>query len=252
MKAKTLWIALFVGVFIVSMIAHLPAAFVLKHAPIPRQLQIAGVSGSLWNGRATQVHWQNQGLGELSWRVNTAALFTGHIEAEVRVGRGSTLRLHGRGVVGYGFDGVYANNVIASLPASQVLQYSPQAVPFTVQGQVELSLKEFHYAKPWCQSASGSLVWSRASLETPVSPLKLDQVLAQLRCVDNTISVDGQQKSAQVSSEFSTTLDKSSRYQAKSWFRPEAQFPAELGKWLDRLPTPDGQGRYHFTRAGQL
>ncbi|MFC3023016.1 type II secretion system protein N [Vibrio zhugei] len=252
MRLKLLGSVLFVAVFMVSVIVHLPAAFVLKHVPLPRALQIDGVSGSLWKGRATQVHWHNQGFGALSWRMNTVALLTGRIEADIRIGRGSAMQLHGRGVVGYGLDGVYANNVIASLPASQILQYSPQPLPVAVKGQVELSLKQFQYAQPWCQSAKGSLVWSKASLETPASPLQLDQVLAQVDCLDNNLSIEGQQKSAQVSSEFSATVYKAYHYKVTSWFHPEAQFPAELGQWLDRLPTPDSKGRYHFSPSGQL
>ncbi|SJL84783.1 type II secretion system protein N [Vibrio palustris] len=252
MKLKISFIALFVSVFLVSAIVHLPAALVLKFVSIPPQLQIAGVSGSVWNGHASQVHWQNQGLGALDWDISLAALFAGNIEATTRFGRGSAVQLHGRGVVGYGFNGAYAKNLIVSLPARHVLQYSPQPLPVSVKGQLELSLKEFYYAKPWCKSATGSLVWSGASMTTPVSPLKLGQVVAKLSCEENRVAVQGTQKTAQVSSSFSVTLNQPSNYKVTSWFKPEAEFPAELAKWLKRLPDPDGQGRYHFNRSGQF
>ena len=79
----------FVAVFVTSAFVHLPAQFVFKHLPLPSQLQVTGVQGSIWQGRAEQVRWQNRNFGEVSWQFKPSALFEAKAEAEVRFGRGS-------------------------------------------------------------------------------------------------------------------------------------------------------------------
>ena len=252
MKKRISLIALFVVVFIVSVVVHLPATVTLNHAPLPRQLKMDGVSGTLWNGRAAQVHWLNYDLGSVSWELHLTALVTGKLEVATRFGRGSSMNVHGRGVVGTSMSGPYAKTLLVSAPAAELVELSRRPVPVGVSGQVELMVRDYQYAQPWCKEAQGTLSWSNSAISSPVGNVQLGPVITDITCKDSVIDAKGKQNNAQVSSEFTATLKPNHQYHTTAWFKPGSEFPNELGKLLSQLPDPDARGRYHFNYDGHF
>lgn len=241
------------AVFLASLIVHIPAALVLSQAPLPPALKISGVSGTLWAGQADSVRWQNLNLGAVEWSLNVSSLLTGELEAHTRFGRGSDLGLSGKGIIGYSLSGqAYAQNLMMSLPADTLLPLMKVPVPVSLDGQLELTLKSFEYAEPYCRSATGSLAWSNGNLISPVGELSPGPVIAQLQCQDNQIKAQGQQQNGQLSAQFSASLNASRSYQAQGWFKPGAEFPQSLIPSLQWMPAPDNQGRYAFRYQGRL
>lgn len=49
-------------------------------------------------------------LGDLNWDLHLSALLLGQLEADIRFGRGSSTQLRGKGVVGVGLSGPYADD----------------------------------------------------------------------------------------------------------------------------------------------
>lgn len=242
-----------VGVFTVSALIHLPAPLVVQYAPLPKGLSLTGVQGTIWNGSAENVRWQRQNLGQVHWQLQASELLSAKAQAQVRFGRGSELQLSGRGVVGYAMSGPYAENLIASIPAEQVIEYMPRLpVPLDITGQVELSIKSLAYEPPFCQSGEGSVVWNTDEIGTPLDALKVGPVVANFSCANSTITLKGDQRSQQVESQAEVVLKPNRSYQSSAWFKPGEQFPPAFRDQLGWLPKPDGQGRYRFTYNGRL
>lgn len=240
-------------VFIASAITHLPAQFVLQHAPLPKQLKLLGVEGTLWNGSADQVFWQRESMGQVQWTLQFGQLFSGRAEAQVRFGRGSARDVQGRGFVGYSLSGAYAKNMIVSLPISEVMALAPPIpVPLDVAGRVELNVREYLYAAPYCGHATGNVALTTDTISTPIADLTVGPVIADFTCQDNKVEITGEQKSEQVVSGFSATLNTNKRYTSQAWFTPLDAFPSELGSQLKWLPKPDGEGKYRFTYNGRI
>ncbi|MDA0130338.1 type II secretion system protein N [Vibrio sp. MarTm2] len=253
MKKVILLTLLLVVIFVTSAVVHLPAQLVVKYAPLPGALQLSGVEGTLWNGRAQSVSWQRDNFGQVQWQFQPSKLFSGKAEAQIRFGRGSDMQLTGRGVVGYRLSGAYAENLIASLPVEQVLAFAPRLpIPLELTGQVELSVKHLTYAAPYCQTAEGSVVWNTDTIGTPVEDLQVGPIVANFTCSDSTITIKGDQRSSQVESAAEVVVQPNQNYQSTAWFKPGEEFPAAFREQLSWLPTPDGQGRYRFNYNGRL
>lgn len=252
MRRAIAYSGLFSAVVLVSVLAHLPAQVAFKPLPLPEGLQLNGIEGTLWKGKIAQVQWQQTNLGDLNWDLHLSRLLLARLQADVRFGRGSINQLRGKGVVGVGLTGPYADHLLLSLPAEQALPWLSLPFPLTVQGQLELTLQHYRFAQPYCQQAQGSLVWSAAQVVSPLATLDLGNVLADFSCQDSVITAQGGQQTEQVSSQFNLTLQPDHRYQVQAWFQPQDAFPDGLKPSLNWLPTPDAQGRYRFNPQGQL
>lgn len=254
MKKRLLLGAGLLGVFGLSALVHMPASFVYhtlgQYAAIPAQLRVDGIQGTLWQGRAAQVRWQRYDLGAVNWSLDIGALFSGRLQAQVRVGQGGGLVV-GRGTLGLNRQGAFAQNVVASLSVEQILPWLPRPpVPLDVQGQVEFNIQHWDYQAPWCRSAKGSVVLNTQGVGTPIAELTTGPVVAPFTCQDSALSVAGNQQSDQVESAFTLDLTPDRRYQTRAWFTPQSNFPPALQEQLKWLPAPT-DGKYAFEYGGR-
>ncbi|WP_157946032.1 type II secretion system protein N [Vibrio gangliei] len=252
MKGLKWYLSLFILVLLASLVAHIPAAWVYQQLPKTRGIDVTGISGTIWNGQLQQLSVNRQSYGGVSWRWQPSSLLSAKLQYQVRFGQGSSVRLAGKGIVGVGLSGLYAKDVLASVPVEQVLRYIPMRAPIELKGQLELSLTSLQYAAPWCEQASGSLAWSGSEILSPVGQLTPGPVIADLTCQAQNIEVKGKQNNDQVSSEFTASLNQQARYQSMAWFKPGANFPQSMAEQLKWLGNPNSQGRYQFSFAGKL
>ena len=253
LKLGLLFGGIFVVFFSASLLLHLPAFFVLKHAPVVRGLNIEGVQGTLWQGSARNIAWQRVNYGSVQWDFQFSKLLQAKAEIAVRFGRDSDMNLSGKGRVGYSMSGAYAENLVASMPAADVMKYAPvMPVPVSTSGQVELTIKHALHAQPWCQSGEGTVAWSGAAVDSPVGSLDLGSVIADITCEDSTLAAKGSQKSVQVDSEFSASVTPNQNYTSAAWFKPGAEFPPAMQSQLNWLGNPDSQGKYQFSYQGRF
>jgi general secretion pathway protein N len=239
-------------VFASSVIVHLPAKFVVDNLPKIRGLSISGVDGTLWQGSAKQVIWQKYKLGEVNWSFEPSKLLAAKAQLNVRFGRNSELGLTGRGLIGYSLSGPYAENLIASMPAKKVMSMASIAAPIVVDGQLDLVVKSYQYASPWCENAQANLVWNNSQVSSPFGNLILGTIITDVNCTDNQLLATGNQRNNQVSSEFTASIGANMIYDVDAWFKPGAEFPNGLAKQLKWLGEPNNQGHYPLVYSGKL
>ncbi|WP_261816446.1 type II secretion system protein N [Vibrio gallicus] len=251
-KKIFLYSLLLLVVFVASVLVHLPAKFVTDNLPSIPGLKISGVDGSIWQGSAGKVVFEQYDIGQVSWDMQLAKLFTGKAELNVRFGRDSALGLDGRGIVGYGFSGPYAENLIASIPVEKVMQQVSIPAPVTAKGDLELMVRHYSFAQPWCKSAQGNLRWNQGKVESPMGNLELGTVTSDISCQDNVLKATGNQQNKQVSAQFTAQLQSNFTYDLDAWFKPGVEFPEKLSQQLKWLGDPDAKGHYPLVFSGRL
>src|SRR4026208_261275 len=86
MKGTWPLVALGIGAFLLFALVTLPASVVLSFFH-PPGVTLAGVSGTIWKGRAQAVRSGNVHVGSVEWNLNVLALLTGKLGADVKVTR---------------------------------------------------------------------------------------------------------------------------------------------------------------------
>ena len=150
MKQKVLIAVLFLTVYLMFLLARLPATLVVRHLPLPPNLvQLEGVSGTLWSGQIARLQYASESLTQLRWDLDGWSLL--RLAPEVSVRFGDRAGLNGQGVIGWN-GAAFGRDITLNAPAPWLLARVPTRLPFplTAEGQLQLKDDQFGQGKPWC------------------------------------------------------------------------------------------------------
>ncbi|BCL75719.1 hypothetical protein JHS3_14550 [Jeongeupia sp. HS-3] len=123
--------------FAAAIVIRLPASLLAGAAPAP--LQLAGVSGTLWSGRAAQIGIHGQELVRgLVWRWQPASLLRGELGWTL-ASTDTVTPLSGQ--LRAGFGGIRLDDLSARLPAAPIFNLAKPLLPFQLGGTLLISAK---------------------------------------------------------------------------------------------------------------
>ena len=172
---KRYW-PLWLAVALLLIVAYLPAR--LLQFGLPPTVQLDGVTGTVWHGRAARASINNRGqvfmLGGLDWQLRPWSLLVAQPTAEVRSRWGAQQ-----------IDTLVATNwrgdlLLSDLSAAVGIDWTRQMLPLYVEGLVRgtFARLEVRGGKLWV--ADGQLVWERAAWAARAGSLPLGAYAIEL------------------------------------------------------------------------
>ncbi len=80
------WVLGAILLYVVLLVAYLPAAQVIHRLPLPANVSIIGVDGRIWQGSAERVQFNSTVINDVSWDVAAWSLLTGQLKGELSAG----------------------------------------------------------------------------------------------------------------------------------------------------------------------
>lgn len=237
------------GLYLLFLVAELPAARLLGWLSLPPGLGLSGVSGTLWQGQMALVTWQGRQLRAVGWRLNPGSLLLGHPSARLTFADADGLS--GEGELGWQ-GGWQIRDLDLQAPAEALLAAASVPWPVTVSGQVRLQIDEAQFEQADCRSLAGQLRWSQARLGTPLGELGLDEAVAQLGCTQGRLQADVRQSSAQLSLKGRAELGSQRQYRFSGILMPGAELAPPLAGALEQLGRRDSQGQIRLSTQGRF
>lgn len=235
-------------VFVLSAVIHAPASL-LRLAPLPPELNVGAIEGTVWKGHIAQIRWQDYTVGPLRWDIQVHRLFTAAtLEANIRLRSPDGVK--GKATVGFDGHAVSLSHALVSAPADLLASSVALPANVAIEGHVDLVLRDLAFTEAGCQRLDGQLQWQQAALRLPMGRLADIPASATLRCEQQGILAEGQGASSSLSNKFSLSITPSGRYSVSGWLKPEAAFPPPMKEPLAWLGAPDQQGRYRFSFRG--
>lgn len=233
------------AVYLVFILAYLPAAQVLARLPLPTKLQFWGVSGTLWHGHAQQVSYQGLSMDNLSWQLNPLGLLVG--QARVRVTAGNSRdpqQLSLDGQVSAHTSGFSSDGLTLYLPADLVMAQLPLPLPVDAGGRFKVALDTLEYG-PNCQQLQGKGQWLNAQVSGSQGAIALGNFDADLRCENGSVVLTikepnrfGLSADARIAANFKINVS--------GKFKPDPSLPAEVHNAAKLFGKPDSQGYYQI------
>jgi hypothetical protein len=252
MRVNRWWpLALGVGAYLAFLIVSFPAATAFGWF-VPKEVQLAGVEGTLWSGRAAAVSIQRFTLQDLRWRTSPWPLFIGRVAAnvEARLPDGfvnarvtaSRSRVH-----------LSDTRVALSLPTLQAM------FPLGgTRGQATANLSTVELAAGWPTAVVGEL--RLAKLEVPpfqrgAQPIALGDYLVRFEppASGQGIAASFNDTGGPLEVTGTLALQPSRAYVLDAFVKPRSDASPDLVQGLSFMSQePDSSGRRRFMLNGSL
>lgn len=245
LAAAVIW---FVGCLLYSAPASLFAALLQRAAPV----QLSGVEGSFWHGRAAaaDILWQGQrfALGRLEWRLNPWSLLWLHPGAQVSTHYGeqfldTRLRLTPTG-------SVQLRDTRAALPLTALGRW----LPLPAGGLLAADFAAVDIRGRELRLARGSVFWQRAQWQWNNNWLVLGDYRCQLDLQDAQAAHCTLQGDGALAMQGEVALDLQQKtYSLDAQLTAQASLPQDFrdGLGLILAAERDAQGRWLVRRNGK-
>lgn len=250
MKRSWPLIALGVGAFLLFGLLTVPASVLLSQLA-SSGISAAGVEGTAWNGKAQVLQVGGVNLGGVEWDLHVLALFTGRLNADVKVTRSdgfAQTKVTATPAGSVSFQELTASLPLSALPSS--------VVPGGWAGMLNLKLVQLTLENGWPIGAEGTIdvidVTGPARKPVNMGSYKVTFPAQDGSAADDTLTgaltdIGGP---LQISGTLQLKTDRSYVVEGLVATRPNA--PRDVVNALQYLGAPDAQGRRPFSIAGTI
>ncbi|WP_108649066.1 type II secretion system protein N [Dongshaea marina] len=249
MKKPIAWIMTAVVLYLIFLVAYLPAGFVWRYLPHPQGIELTSVDGTVWNGHASALQWPGGVLHQPDWSLGFWPLLMGKLNSDFQFGQFGGIR--GQGQLSLGFSSLGVSDGKLILPLEQLSELNQQAAIAGLKGELRVQVGSLKMSDGKCTELQGRIAGSAVEANPGFGRLKLGQINAKLSCQQGVATANISQKSKELKFDGVLTIQPNGSYQLKGAMTPLADFPPSLKSSLAWIGKMDPQGRYHIQYRGR-
>lgn len=246
---KKIFIA--VIVYLIFMLVLMPAKVVVSLAPLPSNVQITGVSGSLWQGQSELVTIGHRHLEQVKWQVAPIALFTGALAADLVIGT-SASPVSGKAKLTLTTDGAQVDNLQFDAPHGFLIGNANLPFRTKTQGDISLVVNHGIQGQPWCEALTGKLFLNQTQVTNQFGRYPIGNMEFDLNCIDGQVKLMTDEAKNNLGLTGDIIFGDSNRLLVEAKIKPTAEQPEDLRKALSFLGKQDNQGYYPIRYNGVL
>ncbi|TKB47649.1 type II secretion system protein N [Ferrimonas sediminicola] len=234
--------------YLVFLVVTVPVGLVWQWVPKPQGVQLQGLDGTLWSGRADRLTVAGRRLESLTWEVDPWSLLGGRVEAVVAVAGD----VQGRGTVSYGLSGLALQGVRLESPIGTLV--GNRRLPFRtkVTGEVQLNLAEGSQGQPWCDRLSGRILVQQLDVNNQYGAFPLGNLAGTLSCSQGNLKLTMTERDNRIGVAGTALLKGNMEVQLDASIRATVDQPEAMANSLDFLGQPDASGAYPLRYSGRL
>jgi len=237
---------LFMLVYVVFLLATLPAKLLLSYVKLPANVQVIGVSGTIWHTNIEQLSTPQVKVNAIHANLSISSLLRVKPSIDLNFGGGLVDGPEGSARVSGLLHALTVSDANISIPAQTIAQQLVLPVEVNAQGLVQLKLAKFVIGEPVCQQLTGQLIWQSAGVDAYEQSITLGNLSAQLTCQQGMLVAKVNANNV-LGLTFTAYLRNTNQLTGNGYLKPAASFPTPLQQILPFLGNPDRQGRYRLT-----
>ncbi|MBL4766099.1 MAG: type II secretion system protein N [Colwellia sp.] len=249
MKNKLAIAVIFLITYIGFLIATLPTTLVLNQVSLPKNMQVSGVTGSIWSTEIAQVNIDGTSVAKVNAKLSFWSLFTLAPKLSITFGDSFIAGPEGKLELVLSAEKVEINELTLLVKANEIAQQFTLPLPLSAQGDVELTLLNATIDlanNNQCITANGSISWAKAGVVALEKNIKLGNLSADITCEKGALAVIISPKN-DLGLTFSTYVRNGGKISGNGYLKPGAKFPPALNDALPFLGKKDRQGRYRLS-----
>lgn len=235
-----------IGLYFVFLVILAPAAWWLKLVPLPSQVQLGPVSGTLWQGQVQAISLNGYVLPAVNWQLKPWALLTGKLALSLDIGQiRQTTQPYAKAQLAYGFSGLELESSQLRLPVEPVVPLLKLRLPFQVaaSGTMLLNIQHFSMGQPWCEQLAGKASWLDARFQAPSGWIDLKAIDADLSCQQGQLQLVTESGNP-LALNVTALIGEQGKYQLNGTMKPDTSMPKEVHQAMQFVSRPDAEGRF--------
>lgn len=244
-------IILCVLVYLTFMLVLLPADIVVKLAPLPNNISVSGVSGSIWSGKIETVSIEQRQIEQVQWQLSPWNLLLGEVKLALVVGNRTTA-VNGKGLVTLSMSGIDAEGLKFDAPSRFLLGETRLPFRTEIAGELSLFVDTLQQGLPWCEQLDGKLFMNAVRVKNQFGHYPLGDIELGLSCVDGNVEVRSDEKMNQLGFNGTVLLKAEKNVVISAKIKETSSQPDDLKKALTFLGKKDSHGYYPISYQGRL
>jgi general secretion pathway protein N len=249
MKKWFVFGAVFLSSYLVFLVASAPLLLLTNNVKLPKNVEISGVSGSIWQGEIAKVTINNIDIKDVNSALSFWSLIRLSPAVEVSFGDAISSGPEGKFTLTVSPDALILSKASLFMAANQVASQLPLPIPVNAMGNVELNVAELSVNTDnglTCRQASGRLIWLRSSVVALDNTIKLGNIGADLSCDKDDFLAKVNPNNNLGLSFTARLLMPSQRVTGQGFIKPGSKFPEALKPAMTFIGRADQQGRYQL------
>jgi len=250
MKKSILW-GCGLTAYVLFAVILAPASLWLKLLPLPADVKLGAVSGTLWSGHIAGVQRAPLYFPQLNWQLQLAPLWRGKIGVTLQGGELRDTELpYLQLAVELGVGSVDVRQSTVRLPVAGIMSQLQLPMPVDATGALVFNIQQFALGQPYCNALAGNASWQQAKFKAPNGWIDLNAIHSTLSCDAGNISLqtsDDNPLSLRVKAEVLA-----GSYRIAGSLKPAPSMPNEVHQAMQFVGQPDGEGRFPLTLQGQI
>ncbi|TMP47356.1 general secretion pathway protein GspN [Pseudoalteromonas citrea] len=234
--------------FLAFTLYSMPAAVFIQlvDKQLPPSLKLGVITGTVWQGKVSEVRVNNIQLNNVRWDLQASALLLGDVKGNINFGNArDKSEISGKGlfVVSLMNESVTLTDTTVRFSVEQAMSQVTLPLPVQAKGRVLLDIDTFSTGMPYCQALTGEIRSPGISVQGLSGWFDIGALGGELSCKSGDIAVLvdpdnnlGLQADAVLAEHF--------QFRVAGNIKPQASLPKEVHDAVKFLGRPDAEGRY--------
>ncbi|WP_088213092.1 type II secretion system protein N [Shewanella sp. Shew256] len=238
-------------VYLVFLLALFPASVAVRLAPLPANVGISGVSGSIWSGSIETLNLQQRQLEQVRWELSPWALFLGKVKLDFQVGSRAT-PVSAKGLITWSMGGISAQGLRFEAPDSFLIGNAKLPFRTEINGEVSLLVETLEQGKPWCEQLSGKLFLNQTNVKNQFGNYPLGNIELGLSCVEGKAQLATDESKNQLGIIGTLQLDEGNMIKVAAKIKETNEQPEDMRKSLGMLGKRGSDGYFPVVYQGRI
>jgi general secretion pathway protein N len=245
MKSKFAYVAIFLVLYSVFVVALAPASWLIAQVNLPSNVKVSAVEGTIWDNHVEQVIIDDVVVNQVQSSLSFISVLMLDPKLDLTFGNALVNGPEGQLTISGLLSTMLVEDARVSIAANTVALRLNLPIDVIAHEQLQLNVSRFVIGAPICNELQGDLQWRNAAVSAFDERVKLGGLSATLSC-DKGELVAEVEPNNNLGLSYRAQLKQGGRLSGSGYLTPGEKFPEQLKETLSFLGSPDRQGRYRL------
>ena len=245
MRKSIALVASFIGVYLMFVIAMMPASIVTNNITLPKNVQLSRITGTVWQSHLDAIKIDDVVITNIDSSLSFSSLLLLNPSIDLTFGNAISEGPEGYATVSNFSSIPQLGNAKVTVKANTIAEQLTLPIAIAAHSFIDITIDQFIAGKAICQQLKGQINWSEAAITTFDEKVKLGKLSAELSCSDGNAIVTMNENN-DLGLSFSATIGQNFTTSGSGYLTPSNKTPEAIKQVLPFLGNPDNKGRYRL------